>query len=61
MPRLSIGVLLYAASLLGCTTICPSSWETGVSVGHSALYGQTYETTVSVGGELGEKCLKKDE
>lgn len=45
-----------ALKLLGCATVCPSSWEVGQSVGHSALYGQSYETHVSVGGDIGREC-----
>lgn len=54
---LFIGVIL----LSGCAHVCAKTWETGASVEHSAFFGPSYGTHVTLGGELGPSQCKAAE
>lgn len=47
---------LFFFLLPGCSAVCAKNWEASQSVGHSAVFGQTYETQISVGGDIGSEC-----
>lgn len=54
-----LAVMIAGLYLYGCSRVCAKTWETGTTVGHSAVWGDSVEQHVTVGGELGkEQCGK---
>ena len=52
--------LILCVLLSGCSHMCAKTWETSTGVSHSAIWGDSVESHVSVGGGFAAEC-REDE
>jgi len=52
--------VIVGFALQGCAHVCPSGWEAGTTVGHSAFFGQTVDAHVTISGDIGRECREPE-